>query len=147
MYGLVFHSDIILNIPNEPSVLHGTMIFNTFVLMQLVNQVKRVQYMLDKTLDDISGGSNWLESWSQIKSLQLLWESVKYDQSYDTKHQLWLVIWNDLFKKAYATQFAGVIAYPFYIFEGVYIILVQVARVLFNVTAAHTSIQSIPVYP
>ena len=39
MYALVFHSDIFFHIDMENTDLHGTIVFNTFVLMQLVNQV------------------------------------------------------------------------------------------------------------
>ena len=43
MYALVVHSDAIFAVPNDlvmegPSV-HRTLVFNTFVLMQLFNQV------------------------------------------------------------------------------------------------------------
>ena len=43
MYALVYHSDSIFGVPNAatmdgPSV-HGTLVFNSFVLMQLFNQV------------------------------------------------------------------------------------------------------------
>jgi hypothetical protein len=39
MYGLVFHMPEIFHIPADQTALSGTVVFNTFVLMQLVNQV------------------------------------------------------------------------------------------------------------
>ena len=39
MYALVFHSDYFLHVSLDDPALHGTVVFNTFVLMQLVNQV------------------------------------------------------------------------------------------------------------
>ncbi len=43
MYALVYHGDVIFDVPNAmamdgPSV-HHTLVFNSFVLMQLFNQV------------------------------------------------------------------------------------------------------------
>ena len=39
MYALVFHSDYFFHVSLDDPALHGTIVFNTFVLMQLVNQV------------------------------------------------------------------------------------------------------------
>lgn len=40
MYALVFHMDVVFQVPaTDTSNLHSSIIFNTFVLMQLVNQV------------------------------------------------------------------------------------------------------------
>lgn len=51
MYALVFHIDAVFQIPKDATVLHGTIIFNTFVLMQLVNQVRPMRLLAT------SGGS------------------------------------------------------------------------------------------
>jgi len=39
MYALVFHMPQVFGIPADQTALSGTVVFNTFVLMQLVNQV------------------------------------------------------------------------------------------------------------
>ena len=39
MWALVFHMPQVFQIPSDQTTLSGTVVFNTFVLMQLVNQV------------------------------------------------------------------------------------------------------------